>query len=240
MGEDKIEFIRSACGKLIKVDEDIFEKYGEYTWWVSEGGSVFSNQTIKGRRGRNIRSLILDYSEKYPRRPIRHIDGDPLNFTRANLSRTNVVLSEFEEGYKATLPNGKSFLIDKIHEDVINSRTWHFDSGGYVVHRSNGKVEFLHRVLTEAPKGKVVDHINHDKTDNRLTNLRVVKPSENTFNRKGAQSNSLSGIRGVHSSKEGKWVVRFVREGVTDHLGTYESIKDAERMAKEYLEGVLP
>lgn len=44
------------------------------------------------------------------------------------------------------------------------------------------KVIYLHRFITEAPAGKVVDHLNHRGTDNRSANLRVVTHRENLTN----------------------------------------------------------
>lgn len=40
----------------------------------------------------------------------------------------------------------------------------------------------MHRVLTNCPKGMVVDHLNHDGLDNRMFNLRVCTYSENMLN----------------------------------------------------------
>lgn len=42
--------------------------------------------------------------------------------------------------------------------------------------------KYLHRIITNAQKGQVVDHINHDTLDNRRENLRVVIHAENRRN----------------------------------------------------------
>jgi hypothetical protein len=45
------------------------------------------------------------------------------------------------------------------------------------------RMVMLHREITGAPKGMVVDHINGDSLDNRKSNLRVCSYSENLRNR---------------------------------------------------------
>ena len=50
-----------------------------------------------------------------------------------------------------------------------------------------------------------IDHINNDKKDNRLANLRLVTVSQNNQNR-GKQSNNTSGYKGVSWAKKSqKW-----------------------------------
>jgi hypothetical protein len=78
----------------------------------------------------------------------------------------------------------------------------------------------------------VIDHINGDKTDNRITNLRKVTHSENNLNRK--YKSNISGCVGVGYYKHGKkpWQVRL---GKT-YLGCYETIEEAlevRKMAEE-------
>ena len=42
--------------------------------------------------------------------------------------------------------------------------------------------KYLHRIIMNAKKGDVIDHINHDTLDNRRENLRIVTHSENKRN----------------------------------------------------------
>ena len=56
----------------------------------------------------------------------------------------------------------------------------------------DGKGILEHRIIYEMhhgpiPKGMQIDHINHDKSDNRIENLRVVTASENARNNPNAK-----------------------------------------------------
>ena len=79
------------------------------------------------------------------------------------------------------------------------------------------KTLYLHRFITQAEKGQVVDHKNTIKTlDNRDTNLRVSNDANNTKNRKGKNSNNTSGYRNV-TLINGWWRVQLQIEG-KNHL----------------------
>lgn len=91
----------------------------------------------------------------------------------------------------------------------------------------------LHRFITDAPEGLVVDHINHNTLDNRMKNLRVVTATENKQNINGAQANNkTSNIRGVSFRKDRKsWIV-LVGSGNGRYVGSFKNLKDAEYAAK--------
>jgi len=44
------------------------------------------------------------------------------------------------------------------------------------------KTTYMHRLIMGNPKGKVIDHINHNGLDNQRSNLRVVNHRENRLN----------------------------------------------------------
>jgi citrate synthase len=59
-----------------------------------------------------------------------------------------------------------------------------------------------------------IDHINGDKVDNRISNLRAATPSQNKQNARKARSDSRSGLIGaIWSSRQNKWRAVIMVEG---------------------------
>jgi len=81
-------------------------------------------------------------------------------------------------------------------------------------------------VYGEWPKEQV-DHVNGDRSDNSLENLRLASQSQNSCN--GAlRSTNTSGYRGVSWSKaKKKWVASVVKERKQYKLGYFDSKEDA-------------
>ena len=79
-----------------------------------------------------------------------------------------------------------------------------------------------------------VDHINGDKADNRIVNLRFATIKENAQNSK-ISSRNTSGIKGVCFNKiNGTWKASIQVDGIRVHLGQFETIEEAQqaRVAK--------
>lgn len=78
------------------------------------------------------------------------------------------------------------------------------------------------------PDDKVVDHLNQDRTDNRYVNLEVKSYHRNGHNRPQANSNSLTGIRGVSWDKRRqKWAARVTVKYKNITIGRYRTIEEA-------------
>lgn len=103
-------------------------------------------------------------------------------------------------------------------------------SGGKVGRILGGRYD-AHRVIWAIVHGKwpeaEIDHINGDRADNRLCNLRAVTHRENMGNKK-LYRNNASGTPGVtwHRTKQ-RWQA-FIRSGrQRRHLGTFANLEDA-------------
>lgn len=76
----------------------------------------------------------------------------------------------------------------------------------------------MHRIITNFD---IVDHINHQKTDNRKHNLRDVTKSENGMNHV-KPSNNTSGYVGVYWNKSKElWEAWIIHNNKRMYLGSY-------------------
>lgn len=84
----------------------------------------------------------------------------------------------------------------------------------------------------EFPNGHL-DHINHDRDDNRITNLRMATHRENMRNQ-SMSSNNTTGHSGVSFQKSrGKYCAYVCVDYKKIHLGLFENIEDAAKAARE-------
>lgn len=87
-------------------------------------------------------------------------------------------------------------------------------------------------VYGEYPQ-KQIDHINHDKQDNRIVNLRLVDNLENHKNMP-RQKNNTSGVTGVSFRRNAnKWVSHIKANGKFIHLGIFNTKEEAINSRKK-------
>ncbi|WP_312773304.1 HNH endonuclease [Atlantibacter hermannii] len=109
----------------------------------------------------------------------------------------------------------------------------HISTNGYRRIYINGKIYAANRLAWiiyygEEPIG-LVDHINGNREDDRISNLRIATYSQNSMNSKLSSLNS-SGFKGVSWKKESKkWVATGKLDGKRIHLGYYTDIEDAKQ-----------
>lgn len=126
---------------------------------------------------------------------------------------------------------GRPFFFDKEEYDRVKEHCWCETTGGYLISRfTDGNIVKLHRFIMNAKTKEIVDHINHDVTDNRKINLRIVDNIHSMRNI-GISVRNKSGIKGVFW-KDGKWNASIRLNKKEKFLGAFDNIKDAEAARK--------
>ena len=74
-------------------------------------------------------------------------------------------------------------------------------------------------------RGLVCDHINNDKLDNRVENLRIITPRENSPKRLKKYTSKYVGVS--WRKDRNKWTARININNVYKHLGNFKNEYDA-------------
>ena len=71
-----------------------------------------------------------------------------------------------------------------------------------------------------------IDHINRNRSDNRICNLRSVSRQQNILNKEAKNY--------YYNKNAKKWVAEFVRNGAYKYVGCYNSEEEANNVAKHF------
>lgn len=119
-----------------------------------------------------------------------------------------------------------SFDISKIKgRPYLNRKGYAF-----VVSSETNKIIAIHRIVIGAKKGEIVDHINLNKLDNRINNLRICSVRENNLNK------VVNGFH-VEIKKNGLVLYRarvYGSNGKRINLGTFRSKEEASLAYKKF------
>jgi hypothetical protein len=138
------------------------------------------------------------------------------------------------------ISSNKYTSVDDEDADFINQWHWSFN-GKYVVrgqrygerkYNKQHKI-YLHRIVSNAPNDKIVDHIDKNTLNNQKNNLRICSQVENQQNRKKSKNNT-SGYNGIYWHKIGKkWMAYITYQGKRIHCGLHDNIEQALKARKD-------
>lgn len=103
--------------------------------------------------------------------------------------------------------SGKAILISTEDEYMFNSHNWYLVKARqiqekyYISTSINKRTVYLHRIISKAIKGEVVDHVNRDTLDCTRENLRIVTSSFNRLNSSVSSNKKGSQFKGVFYKK---------------------------------------
>ena len=111
------------------------------------------------------------------------------------------------------------------------------DAYGYLVITLNKKIYKAHRLAWMYtygawPSGDI-DHINQDKQDNRIENLRVSTPAQNKLNISSYTNSSSDKLGVCYDSVRGCYVAQFKPNGVSVLYKRCDTEEEASRLYTE-------
>lgn len=131
----------------------------------------------------------------------------------------------------------EKFLIDAHNVDLIKEYCWVKANTGYAVAKNihgDGLV-YLHRLLVGTiPDGMVVDHIDGNKLNNTIQNLRICRQFDNMQNVKSNMvDNTTAGVSYVDRLKKNPWRAQITYNGKHIHLGYFPTKEDAIKARRD-------
>ena len=114
---------------------------------------------------------------------------------------------------------------------------------GYVSVNIDKKCIALHRIVWVMQHGEMpalIDHIDGNRQNNRIENLRLANRFENAQNKR-MHKNNISGVKGIswHRATK-KWKAQIFCNYKTYSLGCYKSLEEADEvvsLARDMLHG---
>jgi hypothetical protein len=139
---------------------------------------------------------------------------------------------------KATNSENVFIIDDHLYEHVMvrkhgkddkpRYRKWRIGTHGYPSGLVKGKLVTLHaHIIGQASRGMFIDHINGNKLDNRVANLRICTHSQNQCNRP-KPSVSPWKYKGIYKNGN-NFGSRICLNQKTIKLGTYKTQEEAAR-----------
>lgn len=130
------------------------------------------------------------------------------------------------------LTNGMVALVDDEDYEKVIAYKWRFD-GRYattVIDKESQQKVYMHRFLTRAETGELIDHKNGDTLDNRGENLRKANYRENSANRK-LYAHNTTGFKGVYRYSRGskRWRAAITFNDKQISLGYYANPIEAAK-----------
>jgi len=114
-----------------------------------------------------------------------------------------------------------------------NSVAGSLRSQGYIDVKINHEIFKAHRLAwalyyNQDPGGMQIDHIDQNKSNNKIVNLRLANHVSNGANA-GPRKNNKLGVKGVHCERS-KFKALIIKNAKKYHLGCYDTMEEASNV----------
>lgn len=133
----------------------------------------------------------------------------------------NIILKNDNEDYIIKTKSGNDIIVDIDKYSDLSMYTWYLNKDGYATGTINNSKILMHRYIIAPDKNQIIDHINHNRIDNRVSNLRISDNSRNSHN-VSKQSNVSSIYKGVSFRKDTcKYQAYIAKDGKRHVIGCF-------------------
>jgi len=145
---------------------------------------------------------------------------------------------------KILLTQDKVALVDDEDYNKLNEHWWYAKKTEYTWYAvrkksiyeniSGPRMIYMHRVILNAKKNEICDHIDRNGLNNQRNNLRIVSFSESAMNRR-IRVDNVSEFKNV-SFTGVDWRVDITINGIRKYLGCFTTPEKAAEVCQSYLE----
>ena len=125
------------------------------------------------------------------------------------------------------------WAVDRKSNKVKDQPVGNLSPHGYFETKVNNKSVKVHRIIFLLAHGYLpenVDHIDGNRSNNHIENLRAATMAQNKYNQKLYKSNK-SGVKGVYWDKYNhKWAAQISHNKKVHYLGTFDDINEAAKV----------
>ena len=139
------------------------------------------------------------------------------------------------------IPNYENYSLDLNNNEVYSNYKKGYlkpnthEKGYYEIHlckNSKKKIFKLHRLVYESHFGTIaegmqVDHIDNNKQNNNIENLRLVTQSQNQMNTKTQKNNLSTGYKCISKTKWNTYKVRIKKNNKVVYCKTFKTLEEA-------------
>lgn len=123
-------------------------------------------------------------------------------------------------------------LVDACDYEMLSKYQWyarHTPTTCYAVTQLKGRETSMHRLIMDAPKGLIVDHIDHNGMNNRRKNLRLCTAAQNIYNCRPRKGNTSEYKSVSWNTAKKKFCAKISFDRKQYSLGYFTDEKEAAR-----------